>query len=341
MPASYVSTRIRIANICKIDPKSFTEIGRASCEGESWAREKRKDARRGDAAADASSRAGRSGVFLSSSHCRLQERTDSLALSIYRQIHGPKLETLALSSFCELIFDERKEARVGAWVSAKWASSWGWSWRTVPDRRSAIGHHPLPCFLATCSSPTNARRCRRLMPEIAHTIYSSHWVFRPRTAGVRTLALVHASARPPSLTIRSLCHTPPTAPARAPTLLRMRLHALPQSRSDLAPCTIRLASAHPVFSCAPHSDPELDLVQLTAGYGVCETTGQSSSLSSCGSAFVFVSCIEYRISHMYHISTPIYPISRAGSAAGSIHSSLRFSTLRNLSPLPSKRAGKP
>jgi hypothetical protein len=57
------------------------------------------------------------------------------------------------------------------------------------------------------------------MPETARTIHPRHWMFRPRTAGVRTLALVHASARPPSLTIRSLCHAPPTAPARTPTPL--------------------------------------------------------------------------------------------------------------------------
>jgi hypothetical protein len=60
------------------------------------AREKMKDARRGDAAAgDASSWARLiRRLPSSSSHCRLQERTgtDTLALSIYHQIHGPKLE---------------------------------------------------------------------------------------------------------------------------------------------------------------------------------------------------------------------------------------------------------
>jgi hypothetical protein len=93
--------------------ESFTEKGRASCDGE---REEE-----GCTTWRCSRRCIKSGrmirylalFFLS---FRLQERTDSLAFSIYRRIHGPKLETLALSSFCELIVGGRKEARVGAWV---------------------------------------------------------------------------------------------------------------------------------------------------------------------------------------------------------------------------------
>ncbi|KAJ7922136.1 hypothetical protein B0H13DRAFT_2317742 [Mycena leptocephala] len=222
----------------------------------------------------------------SSSHCRLQERTDSLALSIYRQIRAPKLED---TSSVLLLRAERgaSVARV-AWVSGR-----EWSWRKgtpqtytrPPTRlasrlrldgvgfssepllfqlnltrlvlgrtglvrpnprspRSPICHRPSPasCFLASFSSPTNARRCRRPMPETARTIHPSHWMFRQWTASVRTLALVHASACTPSLTIRFLHHTPPIAPAHVLTLLR-RPHALHQSRSDLAPCTMPLASA--------------------------------------------------------------------------------------------------
>ncbi len=116
--APYVSTGRTIGSIRKIDlTVSRRKVGQAA-----MAREKMKDARRGDAAAtDASSWARLiRRLPSSSSHCRLQERTDSLALSIYRQIYGPKLGHQLCpptSAFGELIVGGRKEARVAAWVS--------------------------------------------------------------------------------------------------------------------------------------------------------------------------------------------------------------------------------
>ncbi|KAJ7922138.1 hypothetical protein B0H13DRAFT_2412268, partial [Mycena leptocephala] len=115
-------------------------------------------------------------------------------------------------------------------------------------------------------------------PSIAH--YSLLVSCASHCAGAHTDTLAYASARPPSISIwsRSMHHTP-------------RLRRPPSSSIPI---------------------PSLIWCSFTAAYGVCETTGQSSSLSSCGSAFVFVSCIEYRISHIYHISTPLYSISRPG-----------------------------
>jgi hypothetical protein len=68
----------------------------------------------------------------SSSHCRFQEFTDTLALSIDRQIHGPKLEDT--SSVLLLVCSASSSSAGGK--RREWGrgllgfSGWGWSWRT-------------------------------------------------------------------------------------------------------------------------------------------------------------------------------------------------------------------
>jgi hypothetical protein len=127
----------------------------------------------------------------------------------------------------------------------------------APDRPSAIAHRPLPLSQLT-----------------------------PGAASARC-------PRPPTPTTLAIGRSDQGLPARAPSLLCMRLHAL--HRSLFAACVIRLplhrrayrhscvcvrtpsinldlsllhapyASPPPtalVLSCAPHSDPELDLVHL-------------------------------------------------------------------------------
>jgi uncharacterized membrane protein len=84
----------------------------------------------------------------------------------------------------------------------------------------------------------------------------------------------------------------------------------------------RLRPLPPSSAALPIAIPGSIWCSFTAAYGVCDATG-TSSLSSCGSTFVLV--FVYRVSHfthMYHISIPIYPISRAASF------SLGFDSLR-------------
>ncbi|KAJ7904154.1 hypothetical protein B0H13DRAFT_1881644 [Mycena leptocephala] len=125
----YVSTRIIIASIRKIEPESFTEKGRASCD----------------------------------------EYTDSPALSIYRQIHGPKPTTLALSSFwCVLRAHHRRAERgaSGAWVSGLAAGD-GVAERLTSEAADPRCPTPLPPS-PPMDIPTTDRGVRILILALAH-----------------------------------------------------------------------------------------------------------------------------------------------------------------------------
>ncbi|KAJ7915433.1 hypothetical protein B0H13DRAFT_2324380 [Mycena leptocephala] len=190
---------------------------------------------------------------------------------------------------------------------------------TAPDRRSAIAHRPLPCFFLVLLLPQPSQH--RAPPD-THRFLPCHWMFRPRTASAYTHALVLTSALHRSLF--------------APCVIRLPLHRRVYRHSCVCVRTpainLDLISPHapyapppppaPVLSCAPHSDPDLDLVQHHCCLRcVRDHRRQSPFLSSCGSAFVFVSRIEYCISHMYHIP-------RAISISGPFILWLQFSALR-------------
>ncbi|KAJ7855046.1 hypothetical protein B0H13DRAFT_2358151 [Mycena leptocephala] len=237
----------------------FMEKGRASCDGERRGRtydvamQPPRRIKLGPADPVSSS---------SSSHCCLQECVDSLALSIYRQIYGPELEDASsVLLLARSAIGWRKEARVGRAL----ASSVQCNRR---NQRAPNAHMPSesPCFTASS----------RLRAELI-----SIWIPEVPDGPLPT---------PSTLAIRCSDHG---LLACAPSLLCMRLHAL--HRSPFTPCVIRLPphrcayphscvcvrtplinldliSLHapyasppppaPVLSCAPHSDPEFDLVQL-------------------------------------------------------------------------------
>jgi hypothetical protein len=119
-----------------------------------------------------------------------------------------------------------------------------------PDRRSAIAHRPLPRFFLVLLSPQPSQH--RAPPDTHPPVPLDV----PTTDRQRIYPRSCPYVCPPSLTIRSLCHTPPTAPACIRTL--SIYFDLISPHAPYAPPP----PPAPVLSCAPHSDPELDLVQL-------------------------------------------------------------------------------
>ncbi|KAJ7915012.1 hypothetical protein B0H13DRAFT_2659001, partial [Mycena leptocephala] len=214
-------------------------------------------------------------VSSASSHCRLRERTDSLALSIYRQIHGPKLEDtssvlLPVCSASSSSAGGRKEARVGAWVSGNGVGERS----PIADLPSLSAHRLLPSLLLVFCP------IQRPKPPMLEARPRSHqvcqWIFRPPAPGracvpvlLRICLHLRMSERPVWISISISRLVPDTSappPAHAPSCAPPLPVAIPVSIGVAEEISLPLLSPlHPQVLVARPWQPLFALLSRLLG----------------------------------------------------------------------------